>query len=164
MTKRFFIRIVTSMAVVALFSVGFFLPYPVRAAGAVQISGIGEYADPGECVDPEGAGSDYAVILGGDLEGCLYTFVAGSVSNPSGTYREWGSEVFVSHQGEIGSFETTYQFEAKYDSAGEIFGRCQHPIVDGSGTGDFEGVTGRIDMKDDVVLGNFPYRGHLKYP
>ena len=45
----------------------------------------------------------------------------------------------------------------------EIFGRCQHPIVAGSGTGVFEGVTGRLDFKDDIAAGNFPYRGHFKF-
>jgi hypothetical protein len=45
----------------------------------------------------------------------------------------------------------------------EIFGRCQHPIVNGSGEGVFSGVTGRLDMKDDIEAGNYPYRGHLKF-
>ena len=63
MKKRFFFLIVTSMAVVALINTGFFPPFPVSADGAVQISGIGRYAEPGECEDEEGAGSDYALIL-----------------------------------------------------------------------------------------------------
>jgi hypothetical protein len=33
----------------------------------------------------------------------------------------------------------------------------------GSGKGIFEGVTGRLDVKDDVTVRNFPYRGHLRY-
>ena len=40
----------------------------------------------------------------------------------------------------------------------EIFGRCQHPFV--SGTEDFEGITGRIDMKDDLVTSQLIVRGH----
>ena len=40
-------------------------------------------------------------------------------------------------------------------------GVCQHPIIVGSGTGGFEGVTGRVDFKDDVVTGDYPYRGHI---
>jgi hypothetical protein len=142
-------------------------PSPELAGGATQISGVGSYAEEGDCVDPEGAGAAYALVMSGDLEeGCLYTFVETAVSSPSGTYRETGTELFVASDGS-GTFETTYRFEAKYedvtDPATEIFGRCQHPIVEGSGTGDFEGVTGRIDMKDDIEAGNFPYRGHLRW-
>jgi hypothetical protein len=120
----------------------------------------------GECVDPEGVGADYAFVMTGDLEGCLYTFVETAESSPSGTYRETGTELFVASDGS-GTFETTYRFEAKYEDVAnpstEIFGRCQHPIVKGSDTGILEGVTGRLDFKDDVEAGNFPYRGHLRY-
>jgi len=141
-------------------------PSPALAGGATQISGVGVYADEGTCEDPEGVGDDYALILTGDLEGCLYTFVETAVSSPSGTYLETGTEVFVASDGS-GTFETTYRFEAKYEDvsnpATEIFGRCQHPIVKGSGTGIFEGVTGRLDFKDDIEAGDFPYRGHLRW-
>lgn len=165
MKKRFFILIVTSMAVVTLIYAGFFRPSPARAEHGVQISGIGRYADPGECEELEGAGADYILILDGDLVGCVYTYVTGIVSSPVGPYRELGTELYVvNYNGKVGSFETIYQFEAKYSDVGEIFGRCQHPIVSGSGTGDFKGVTGRIDFKDDIEQGNFPYRGHLSYP
>jgi len=140
---------------------------PELAGGATQISGVGFYDDDVPdvtCDDPEGAGADYALVMTGDLEeGCLYAFVETAVSSPSGTYRETGTELFVASDG-AGTFETTYRFEAKYDLAGgEIFGRCQHPIVEGSGTGIYEGVSGRIDMKDDIEAGNFPYRGHLRW-
>src|SRR5215207_9074391 len=145
-------------------------PSPELAGGATQISGVGFYDDDVidvTCDDPEGAGADYALVMTGDLEGgCLYTFIETAESSPSGTYRETGTELFVASDGS-GTFETTYRFEAKYedvtDPATEIFGRCQHPIVKGSGTGDFQGVTGRIDMKDDIEAGNFPYRGHLRW-
>ena len=50
-------------------------PSPALAGGATQISGIGVYADEQTCDDPEGAGDNYALILDGDLEGCLYAFV-----------------------------------------------------------------------------------------
>ena len=63
-------------------------------------------------------------------------------------------------------YKTTCTFEAKYQDCanlgGEIFGRCQHPIVPGSGTDIYEGVTGRLDFKDNIEAGNFPYRGHLR--
>ncbi len=141
-------------------------PSPALAGGATQISGVGFFADEETCDDPEGEGDNYALILTGDLEGCLYTFVETAKSSPSGTYRETGTELFVASDGS-GTFETTYRFEAKYEDvdnpATEIFGRCQHPIVEGSGTGVFEGVSGRLDFKDDIEAGNFPYRGHLRW-
>jgi hypothetical protein len=143
-------------------------PSPAHAGGATQVSGIGVYADEATCDDPEGEGADYALILDGNLEGCLYAFIETTKSSPSGTYRETGTEVFVGSWGdETGTFETTYRFEAKYEDVanltGEIFGRCQHPIVKGSGTGVFEGVTGILLFKDDIEAGNFPYRGHLRW-
>jgi hypothetical protein len=141
------------------------------AGGATQISGVGLFDDRGDCDDPEGEDADFAVIMTGDLEGCLYTFVDTAESSPSGTYLETGRELFVASEGagteEQSQFTTTYRFEAKYedvtDPATEIFGRCQHPIVEGSGTGIYEGVTGILFFKDDVEAGNFPYRGHLRY-
>ena len=139
-------------------------------AGATQISGVGSW---GEC-DFEGQGADFALRLDGDLEGCLYVFVESSDCSPSGTYREEGREHFIGtyNNGEPGSFWTNYKFEAKFEgcnedgsfSGAEIFGRCQHPIENGSGTGVFEGVTGRLDFKDDIEAGDFPYKGHLKIP
>ncbi len=141
-------------------------PSPALAGGATQISGVGSY--DASC-DPESVeGADYAILMTGDLQGCLYTTIETAKSSPSGTYRETGTEVFVSNVPDRpGTFETTYRFEAKYEDVanltGEIFGRCQHPIVEGSGTGIFEGVTGRLDFKDDIEAGNFPYRGHLRW-
>jgi hypothetical protein len=137
-------------------------PSPALASGATQISGLGFY---GTCDDPEGEGANYAIEMIGSLDGCLYTFFEeeDTQSSPSGTYREWGTEVFVASDGS-GTFMTTYRFEAKYNLAGEeIFGRCQHPIIKGSGTGIFEGVTGILLFKDDIEAGNFPYRGHLRW-
>lgn len=139
-------------------------PTPVFAEGATRISGIGFFDVDGLCVDPEGAGADYAIILTGDLDGCLYAFVETAAFTDSGTYLETGTEIFV---GPDGTFETVYRFEGKYEDpanlVGEIFGRCQHAIVRGSGTGGFEGVTGRIDFKDDVETGDLPYRGSLRF-
>jgi hypothetical protein len=140
-------------------------------SGAAQLSGLGFYAEISEC-DYLGQGADYAVRMTGDLEGCLYVFVEEYDCSPSGTYRESGREYFVgNYNGEAGTFWTNYNFESKFEGCAEdgaplgaeIFGRCQHPVEKGSGTGIFEGVTGRIDMKDDIEAGNFPYRGHLKY-
>ncbi len=141
-----------------------------QASGATQISGVGFYATTGEC-DYVSQGAAYAVRMTGDLEGCLYAFIDEFECSPSGTYREEGREFFVgTYNGQSGTFWTTYKFEAKYEGCSEngplgaeIFGRCQHPIVEGSGTGVFNGVTGRLDFKDDIEAGNFPYRGHLRF-
>jgi hypothetical protein len=175
MKRRLALLTLTTLAAVAIIGVVSTAPSPAFAGGATQISGVASYADPGECVDPEGAGATYAPLdMTGDLEagglqGCLYTFVDTTDSSPSGTYRETGTEIFVAKRADgtvAGTFATTYRFEGKYevaDPATEIFGRCQHPIVEGSGTGIYEGVSGILLFKDDIEAGNFPYRGHLRY-
>jgi hypothetical protein len=169
MKRRLTISTLSTLAVVAFIGVVSTAPSPAFAEEATQISGVASLADGDDCDDPEGAGATFALIMTGDLEGCLYTFVETDDSSPSGTYLETGTETFVGSvfgSEEPGTFETTYRFEAKYEDvdnlAGEIFGRCQHPIVEGSGTGIFEGVTGRLDFKDDVETGTFLYRGHLQ--
>jgi hypothetical protein len=141
-----------------------------RSSGAIQVSGMGFFAEAGECIS-DGAGSSFAIKLTGDLNGCLYVFIDDYDCSPSGTYREEGREYFVGeYNGQAGTFWTNYKFEAKYEGCdngapvgAEIFGRCQHPIAVGSGTGVFNGVNGRLDLKDDIEAGNFPYRGHLRF-
>jgi len=140
-----------------------------NGTGATQISGVGYYATTGEC-DYVSQGAAFALKMTGNLEGCLYTFIDDFECSPSGTYREEGREYFVgTYNGQSGTFWTTYKFEARYENCNggplgaEIFGRCQHPIVTGSGTGVFNGVTGQINFKDDVEAGNFPYRGQLRF-
>lgn len=151
---------------------------PTAAAGgkgAVQIGGggfvIGDPADgPGfDCLNQ---GVFTLKLDSGSLRGCWYTdeiYEDSIQENPSGTYQERGAETFVGEYwvdgkkiGE-GSFSTTYHFTGKFDGDGnEIFGRCQHPIVEGTGTGIFAGVKGRVDFKDvDVVNGILEYRGHI---
>ena len=167
MKRRSTVLALTALAVMAVSSVMVTVPSPARAGGATQIAGIGFFADPDECTDSEGQYSDFALKLTGDLEGCHYVFVETAECSPSGTYQERGREIFVGqYQGEAGTFKTTYRFEAKYKDCvnlgGEIVGRCQHPLIADSGEGVFAGVTGRLDFKDDVEAGNFPYRGHLQ--
>jgi len=140
---------------------------------ATQLNGIGYFDATDEC-NSAGQGATYSVNMTGDLEGCLYTYVDDFECSPSGTYREIGREYFVgTYNGESGTFWTTYKFEAKYEGCAEngsyvgaeIKGRCQHPIVNGSGEGVFEGVTGRLDFKDVIEEGTviYPYRGHLSF-
>jgi hypothetical protein len=140
----------------------------LEIAGATQISGIGFYAGDGQCNHPQGEGSTYALDMTGDLEGCHYVFVETGVCSPGGAYRETGTETFVgAYNGRTGTFRTTYLFTARYTDCatltGEVVGRCQHPIIAGSGEGVFEGVTGRLDFQDDIETGNFPYRGHFRW-
>jgi len=140
-------------------------------AGAAQVDGVGFiYAD--DPCDAVAQGYAYAISMTGGIEGCLYTLVDDWECSPSGTYREVGREYFVgTYKGEAGTFWTNYKFEAKYEGCAEngsyigaeIKGRCQHPIVKGSGTGVFEGVNGRIAFKDDIEAGNYPYRGHFNF-
>lgn len=156
------------LSVVTLTLMALVMPSTVSALGATQISGIAYWPNPGQCTDPEGAGSDYAVLMTGDLEGCLYTFVETAVCSSGGVYIETGTEIFVGqYDGGSGSFETTHRFTARFTDCasltGELVGRCEHPIIAGSGKGVFEGVAGRLDMKDDIAAGNFLYRGHLKW-
>lgn len=166
MKRRNPILALTTLAMTSLISTVFAAPYPAAPDEAIQISGLGVYAEPGACTDPVGAGADYILTLTGDLVGCDYTFVEVSRCSEGGAYYESGTETFVgTYNGQFGTFRTNYVFTATYrdchNFVGEIAGRCQHPILAGSGTGVFEGVRGRFDMKDDVEAGNFPYRGHL---
>ena len=169
MKRRFTISALTALTMMVLISAVFAGPSPMRVGGATQISGIGFFAALGQCTDdPEGDGASYALTMTGAFSGCHYVFIESAKCSPGGAYFETGTETFVGfYNGEFGTFETNYVFTATYldcpNFVGEIAGRCEHPIVDGSGTGVFEGVTGRFDMKDDIEAGNFPYRGHLSF-
>ena len=137
------------------------------SAGAAQIGGIGTFDLAQEICDRGVAEEVFPPsVMTGDLNGCWYTDSFTGRSHPSGTYQETGTETFVGCLADgttCGTFGTTYRFEAKFAPDGsEIFGRCQHPIVSGSGTEGFEGVSGRVDFKDDVDAGLLRYRGYLK--
>jgi hypothetical protein len=141
------------------------------SAGATQVSGLGSFDASDDC-GAVAEGATFAIKMDGDLEGCLYAYIDEYECSPSGTYREIGREYFVGlYKGEAGSFWTTYRFEGRYEECAadgsylglEIFGRCHHPMVKGSGEGVFEGATGRLDFKDDIDAGNYPYRGHFTF-
>ena len=169
------LRVTLAVAIICTMAV-FGFTDQASAAGATQISGIGYVPEEGECTDnvtnEAGQPYDFATRLEGDLVGCQYVFVTSYACSPSGTYREAGTEIYVidGPYGQ-GTFSTTYFFRGKFEGCSpdggfvgaEIMGFCQHPIVAGSGTGDYEGVTGRLHFKDDVAAGNFPYTGHLKW-
>ena len=172
MKRRFTISALTALTMMALISAVFATPTPMQAKGAkqiqgkgaTQISGIGAYAAPGACPD---LGADYVLTLTGSLEGCHHVFIETTRCLENGAYYETGTETFVGYyDGQLGSFTTNYVFTAKYADCttftGETAGRCQHPFVGGSGV--FANIKeARIDMKDDVAAGNFPYRGHILF-
>lgn len=165
MKRRLTILALATLAVAAFIGmVSAAAPSQALAGGATQISGVAFFDEADTC-DSASVGADFALLMTGDLEGCLYTFVETSQSSPSGTYRETGTELFVASEG-AGGFETTYRVEAKFEDvanlAGTIFERCQHPIVEGSGTGIYEDLGGRLDFRNDVEAGNYPYKGHLR--
>lgn len=113
------------------------------------------------------------IVLDGSLKGCWYTKIVDTVKDhgaPSGIYLESGREVFVGslNGGPMGLFTTTYKFQSKWDpnvsTGSEVWGRCEHPIVRGSGTDGFAGATGRLNFRDVVADGSYVYRGHISTP
>jgi hypothetical protein len=169
MKRRFTISVLTALMIMALISGVFAGPAPMRIEGAKPISGIGYYDQAGTCTDDEGLTASYVLRMTGSLDGCQYVFIETSQCRPGGAYYESGTETFVgSYEGQRGSFRTNYVFMAKYadcpNFAGEVEGRCQHPFEQNSGKGVFEGIKeARLDMRDDVGAGNFPYRGHILF-
>ena len=139
------------------------------AAGTTQVSGSSVYNDA--CTVPANAGAppadtgDYPPLdMVGSLDGCWYTYVLDAKLNPSGTYQETGTELFVGCLNETtcGTFTTIYTFTGKYTAnfGAEIHGRCQHAVTGTSGG--FAGMSGVILFKDDVDSGVFYYRGNIK--
>lgn len=137
-------------------------------AGTTLVSGTSVFNT--QCQAPVGGApgnlGDYpAIDFSGSLDGCWYTYVSASRFNPSGTYVEQGTELFVGclNGTTCGTFETTYTFTAKYTDATfatELHGRCEHSVV--GGTGDFAGAKGVINFKDDVVNMTFDYKGQIQ--
>ncbi len=88
-------------------------------------------------------GSDYAILLTGDLEGSLSTFVQGfkcKELKDYDLYLEKGREVFIGTlHGKQGRFTTDYTFDAAYakgfcesfDTSLEVGGGCIHKIQHG---------------------------------
>jgi hypothetical protein len=166
MKRRITISALTALTMMAVISGVFAGSSPTRSQGAKQISGIGYYAVPGACPD---LGADYVLTLTGDLTGCHHVFIETSRCLENGAYYESGTETFVgTYNDQPGTFTTGYVFTAKYADCntfvGEVEGRCQHPFVNGSGTGVFAGIReARLDMRDDTAVENFPYRGHILF-
>ena len=136
-----------------------------QLAGRAFLDTAGDVCPPA----PKGYQDFPPIVMTGSLEGCWYTNVEDWKQLSSGVYLETGKEVFFGtlNGGAKGSFRTTYRFESKWDpdaaTGTEIHGRCQHPLVAGSGTGAFAGATGRVDFKDLVETGDLVYRGHIRF-
>ena len=155
------------VVVLLLASLFMVLPAPAHAAGS-QLTGTA-FVNPfpgAPCAEPPAAYDSYPpLVMRGSLDGCWYTHIETARTTRGGVYLESGRELFVGRLdgGPAGTFTTTYRFEAKLDADGaEVRGRCQHPIVSGSGTGGLAGATGRVDFKD--IIGDpitYVYRGHI---
>ena len=109
-------------------------------------------------------GSDWAISLTGDLEGCWSSFIEDDQCKELQDYDlyiEKGREVFVGKfRGEQGRFRTTYTFEAAYakgvcqsgDFTLEVGGGCKHKVIGGSGVfADAEGLIKFIDVITGVT-------------
>ena len=157
------LRAATVLAVVA--ATALVVVVATAMAGTTHVSGSGVYnaaCDPPVGTAPADPGNYPPLDLVGSLDGCWYTYVSDSKVNPSGTYQETGTELFVGclNGTTCGQFTTTYTFTGKFTESGaEIHGRCQHPVT--GTTGGFAGMSGVIQFKDDVDTGIFYYRGNI---
>lgn len=141
----------------------FLLPGALAAAGNGATVVRGTQGAIGTC-----GGDGY--VMTGDLVGCWWTTKFESTTDPlKHNVRATGEELFVGWIGSrFGSFTTTFVYTAKMDgpwgSSPEIHGRCHHPITRGSGTGDFEGISGELSFKDvvDVNPPYYPYWGSVR--
>jgi hypothetical protein len=170
-------RVHQRLGVAAIVLTGLTMVGSATASASNQISGVAVYDVSGAtCTGPPAGYSAFVsyppLLMSGSLEGCWYTRIdtIKDNSSPSGVYLETGREVFVGKLNgrSVGVLSTTYRFESKWNpdvsSGSEVRGRCQHPIVVGSGTGGFAGATGRVDFKDVVADGSYVYRGHISVP
>jgi len=117
-------------------------------------------------------GSDWAIALTGDLEGCWSAYIQDyscTELQDYALYFEEGREVFVGKlRGKQGSFRTAYTVEAAYakglceslDFTTEVAGFCKHRVIGGSHA--FTGAKGLITFLDviagvtgDPVTGEF---------
>jgi hypothetical protein len=126
--------------------------------GSIRISGNSVYSDCGV------TGSDFALVMTGDLEGCLSIFVQGYSCrevNGFAHYTERGREAFVgTWRGRNGRFTTNYTVDAAYgagfcqslDFSLELSGSCTHHINGRSGAfADREGVFTLFDVITNVT-------------
>ncbi len=176
MTKQQRLNLAAALLIVPTLTI---LAMPASAQGNIQISGTGvadTFPEPTACTDAPLGFEDFTIVLEGDLMGCLYTAIGTPFEfTPSNFYDERGREVIeacldlnrdLACDGPSGTFETTYHFTSKWEGipffSQQLWGRCQHPIVWGRGTGIFTDATGRLDFRDDVIAMDFDWKGHIK--
>jgi hypothetical protein len=165
------------VAFTALITVLAFAGVALAEGTTVRVSGIeapNSTAPSDPCYELDPATGQPPVIanaMAGSLIGCWFTdaFTWGPTS-PSGILHATGAEHFVGcldikQEGRCaegdpaGTLALSARFEFKVVNNQEIWGRCQHQIL--SGTGDFVGATGEIDFKDSVPNGTSSYRGRI---
>lgn len=150
----------------------------------ILVSGNSTFSDCGL------AGSDVALNMTGDLQGCLSVFVEGfscTEQDDFDLYFERGREVFVgTWNGKQGSFRTTYTLDGAYakgfcqsfDFSLQLAGGCSHKVDGASGA--FRKARGLLTFLDvvanvtgDPVTGaftpgtganNFLYFGRIHLP
>lgn len=163
---RRLIRILLTVAIATAASVVW-----VASPASASVSQVSGSADASISCTGEGFDGDnwdYAIPMTGDLTGCIYGVITSFKDLPqSGIYTEIADETFVGNYGSRhGTFDLVENFIIKFDKDGNpVWARCHHPIVRNTGTGDFAGVTGRLDFSDDFS-GPVPvttYKGHLKF-
>jgi hypothetical protein len=156
------------IALVTVLAVALLVAAPASAEGAGQVSGN---QTPVAACDGSTSLGTYA--MDGSLIGCWFTDSFDVVrEHASGTVQVTGTEHFdgcldLGGDGSCsgdpeGTLSFSFQFSGKFDlvTSAEIRGRCQHPIL--SGTGGFATASGVITFKDDVVTGIAPYRGNVR--
>jgi hypothetical protein len=153
------------------------------SGASIAISGNSTYAPCGT------AGSDFALLMTGDLEGCLSIRVQSYTCKEMhgfAHYTERGQESFVGTlRGKHGRFSTSYTVDAAYatgfcqslDYSLELSGSCIHKIHGVSGVfADAEGVFTLFDVITNVTgdpgsgafvagsgANNFLYNGRIRF-
>ena len=157
------------IALVTLLAVALLVAAPAGAVGGEQVSG--NQTPVATCDGDTSALGTYT--MDGSLIGCWFADSFAVVrEHASGTVQITGTEHFdgcldLGGDGSCsgdpeGTLSFSFQFSGKFDlvTSAEIRGRCQHPIL--SGTGGFAGASGVITFKDDVTTGIAPYRGNVR--
>lgn len=138
----------------------------LASGSTAQANGDKEIAITGNSMfsDCGAAGSDFGLLMTGDLKGCLSIFIQSYTCNELADfdhYTERGRESFVgTWRGKQGRFATRYSVDAAYgkgfcqtlDYALELSGSCTHHIDGRSGVfADADGVFTLFDVITNVT-------------
>ncbi len=131
----------------------------------IKVSGVGYPGGPGDNGCNE-MGADYTIFMTGDIEGCVYGIILSEqYEEESGEYQSRDHETFIGTlDGLSGSWEMDEAFWAVFDTetGDQLSGRCEHPIIEGSGTGDFATADGELRFVDNVENHTAVYFGVVK--